>query len=268
MSRFLLDSQTLARISRKVPELGYATIVLGLRPDFVSMRFQPGSSIPVATVCLRDAATTLQEAMYALSELFAHRIWYQEKREPPDEEAAAGFCRFYADDTALRLYSAAEHLANGIAYMLNISGRALEKYREKRSSQQSIVGSFLKREKPDHPITQAVLRLAKAEDWQTTIAYRNKWVHEQPPLVDGLGVVYKRQDRWRTQDSGKSWRLGIGVGGDAPEYSVDELLGFIRPALLLFRDTLTTVIRYYIELLEKRGITVSTDWSQVSVKLL
>lgn len=194
--------------------------------------------------------------------------------EPANEMAAVFFGRFYADDTALRLYSAGEHLAEAIIFMLEISDQQLKKYRRPQRSQQSVVGHFLAKEEPRHPITRAALKLSQSKEWCDTNRYRNKWVHEQPPTVEGLGKVYKRVKRWQIAEAEVETEAGavkrktsaMVIGhGDEPEYSVDDLLGFIRPALFVFAETLTTVVQFYIKLLEKRGITVDEHGPQVKL---
>jgi len=106
-------------------------IVLSLNPDFLSLSSPRDTDFPIASVCFHDALHTLQEATYALSEVFAHRIWYLEKKDHPDKMCATFFGRFYADDAALRLYSAGEHLANGIIMMLEITDEDLKPYKVK-----------------------------------------------------------------------------------------------------------------------------------------
>ena len=93
------------------------------------------------------------------------------------------------------------------------------------------------------------------KEWCATIKYRNRWVHEQPPTVKGLGIVYKRkknETRWKPLSTGKGYTLEV-VGGDVPEYSIEELIGFIQPAMFQFTDTLTSVVNFYMKLLEDSG---------------
>src|SRR5205085_1405973 len=150
---------------------------LGLPPGFIPMHFPPESSVPVAAVCLHDAKRTVEEARYAFHEVLAHRKWYLEKRETPNEDAAAFFSRFYLDDTALRLYSAGEHLANAIVYMMGITKQDLEPYQKgNRISLQVVVGHYLIKEHPAHSVTRAVLRLVNSAEWIKTVNYRNDWV--------------------------------------------------------------------------------------------
>ena len=268
MSRGELDNSTLVRIQQELPGIeNLRDTVLGLyAPDFISAGFahEPESDVPVAAACLYDGFHVLNEARHALHEVFAHRIWYREKSETPNEEAAIVFCRFYVTDVAFRLYTAAEHLANAIIFMLEITDHQLEKYRECRTSQQSIVGNFLVKEKPHHPVTAAVRSLAESQDWKDAMNYRNNWVHEQPPTVQGLGITYRRTRRWRPTDEG--YQLGIG-GGDEPEYSIDDLLRFIRPVLFRFAETMTTVVQFYVGLLKKHGITITTEGRKSSLQI-
>ncbi len=255
MSRGLLGSSELMYISKEIPELSDShKMVSGLSPDFISTIFAPESNVPLASVCLQDAVDTYEGARYALHEVFAHRIWYLEKKEPPNKEAAIFFSRFYVDDAALRLYAAGEHLANGIIMMLEIDHRELRQYKNKRISQQSSVGHFLLEQKAGHPITEAVRSLLDSKEWCAARGYRDKWVHEQPPTVKGLGIVYKRGRRWKDSPTGKGHILSFSGKGDTPEYSIDTLVGLTQRALFRFSDTLTSVIKFYVDLLESQGM--------------
>jgi hypothetical protein len=263
MCRFLLDELTQLKVSQDLPEISSLTgTIAKLRPDFISINIHPESNIPVAVVCLRDAVEALADARYALGECYEHIIWYREKIQPPNEEGAVVFGRFYADDIAFRLYSAGEHLANAIICMLEVDDQQLDPYRTGRTSQQAIVGNYLVREQPNNPVTVAVLKLVQSKEWQRAIEYRSKLVHDQPPTVKGLGEVYKRARRWQKTKSG----YGLGIGqGDAAEHSLEEILGFIKPALFLFIDALASITALYIESLKSKGITLSGDSLEIKV---
>lgn len=260
MSRGELDELTLGRIANRLPDLQPLwTCVCGLSPDFISMNFDPNSTIPVAAVSLYDAVNVLSEARYALHEAYAHRIWYSEKSPTPNPTAAIFFSRFYLDDAALRLYAAGEHVATAIIMMLEIDSEKLKPYRKERVSLTSIIGHFLKDQMAGHPITRAVLELASLQEWQKTITYRNKWVHDKPPTIQGLGIVYERRKRWKVVQKGDrvTQVLHFG-GGDTPQYSIDDLFGFIQPALVGFTQTLTSIAQFYLDLLRQHGIRVSS----------
>lgn len=222
-------------------------------PDFLSIPLLREKSyqswFPVAWQCFLDVYEALWGAQYAFYEIFAHNIWYLKKGEPPNEDAAVLFGRFYADDTILRLYSAGEHLANGIIMMLDISDEDLKTFSlkghqgNKRSSQQIIVGKYLRSKGKNYPFTEEIINLSKSKDWGKVLKYRRDWVHEQPPTIKGLGIVYKRERRWKLSPDGKGYVLK--GGGDKPDYSVEELISFIRPAMIQFIAAFIPVLEYY-----------------------
>lgn len=258
MSRGLLGKETLTEINKLLPDLTWLqrTSVLILAPDIISWKFPPESTIPIASVCLRDAVNTLADATYALHEVFAHRKWYLEKRDPPIEDAAIHFSRYYADDVALRLYAAGEHLANAILAMLEIDRQVLKPYKVDKGSLQAAVGQYMKKQQPQHPIAELIWTLKESEEWGMTRKYRDTWVHEQPPTVEGMGIVYERRKRWERTET----TIGLrGGGGDKPQYSVEEIIRFVNRALFLFADTLTAVVQFYIGTLRERGIILTNQ---------
>ena len=266
MSRGMLDDSDLEKIYQETPDLSnLQDMVRDLPSDVISLHFPPKSDVQEVPAIFHDIIHTLAYAAYALREVFAHQIWYLEKKDPPNKMAAAFFGRFYADDAALRLCSAGEqYLVDAIKKMLEISDEQLVPYRKKRKKKYKrekinpreitkleIVGDFLSARKTVYPFTEAITSLTDSKEWKTTVDYRNRWVHEQPPTVAGMGIVYKRGERWKPLPNGR-YTLGIG-GGDKPEYSVEDLIGFVKPAMFKFTDTLTSVVKFYTELLKDAG---------------
>jgi hypothetical protein len=83
MNRGLLDDATLASISQQLPSIeNLQKLVFEFSPDLISIKFEPGSTIPIAAVCLRDTVNTIAEARYALLEALSHKTWYLEKNNP------------------------------------------------------------------------------------------------------------------------------------------------------------------------------------------
>jgi hypothetical protein len=256
LSRGKLEESDYTDINNKVPNLDrqYSS-VLALSPSLIPIVFPPNSRVPIAAVCLRDATNVLADANFALRESFAHQLWYQKNPNEAREWVGVYYSKFFADDVALRLYSAGEHLAKAIECMLEIDKADLEKYRKKnRISQQVLIGKFLHHEHPHHKITQAIKQLVQSKDWRKTLNYRNDWVHQQPPSLEGLGIVYKRQNRWQVTDAAIQLSFG---GGDKPDYSISDLLGFIQPAINIFAITLEEVTDFYVELLKAKGINIA-----------
>jgi hypothetical protein len=251
MSRGSLDEKTLKEIGNQLPNISQLNNdILSCNPEFISVKFPPDSSVPVASVCLYDAFDALWDAKHAFGEILTHRAWYLEKRVPPIEITAIRFTRFYADDVALRLYAAGEHLANAIIDMLEIKKQSLIPYKKKRISRQIIVWEYLKREEPAHAITHAIKRLAQSKEWLATLDYRSNWVHGKPPIIKGLGIQYERRKRW---EIGKNYLKLSGGGGDEPKYSDEDLVNMVKPALFVFVEALTDVLAWYIQLVESRS---------------
>ena len=266
MSEFLPDDETIERVSRELPDLdNLAMSVMKLFPDYISIKYPAESNVPVAAVCLQDTMNALFQVRLGLSECLHHKIWYQEKCNPPNEELAIIFSRFYIDAIVSQLYAAGEHLANGIICMLELTDAQLEKYRNRRISQQSIVGHYLAKKQADNPITESVLALAASREWVQSMCYRGNLVHEQPPSVSGLGPVYKRRRRWIQSDDGKSAKLSVG-SEDGAEYLINEILQFVQPAILQFVDLFSKVVSFYLDMIGKKGIVLTKDGYQVKLK--
>jgi hypothetical protein len=258
MSRGKLEDDVLRTIAAELPLINdLEENTLHWAPDVISMAFDPQSSVPGASVCLQDLAGTLAEARFALHEGLAHKIWYSERAASKQEALGIFFMRFFLDDVALRLYSGGEHLAEAIVAMLEIDRLELKPYAEKNRSRWMTVVTFLREKKNDHPVALAASKLAAMREWKKAVNYRNDWVHGQPPLIKGLGIVYKRGQRWTLEDNG-SWSLGVG-GGDEPIYSVDDLKGFIQPALFALVEITRQVMIAYSAILAGRGLKVSED---------
>lgn len=259
MSRGKLDKETSARVERELPNvLDVRTATLTLQPDFISMGFPPGSTVPISTVCLQDVTSALEEARYALLEALAHIVWYREKSEPPNETLAVFFGKFYADDAALRIYAAGEHLANAIINMLEIKKEVSDFKRLKLAksknvvSKQALVGNYLVVNHPTHEITKAVVRLKESDEWKKTRKYRDDWVHGKPPIINGMGIEYERRNRLIVSADS----IGVTLsGGDEPHYSVDDLVGFMKPAVFLLTETVTEIVDYYVDFLNKNQET-------------
>ncbi len=232
-----LSKQKHIEIQAKLPQITEIQRRLLLPVDILAMKIGPYKNTESAIVCLRDASTVATEAVYALSQAYIHLFWYREEHpDAPLEKEACAYCKFYIDDVALRLYAAAEHLANFVIAFLNIEKSKLKQSKTKKpSSLASRVGKYMFAEMPTHDIIVRIKKLKDDKNWEETMKYRNDWVHEQPPLVDGLGIVYKRKSRWKKADN----RVGLFGGSDHPQLSIDSLLNTVSSASHAFVNLLS-----------------------------
>ena len=247
-------------IDTRLPDvMSLRTRALDMHPEIFSSRFAPNDWTPVAIVCFHDCTETLAAIRVALFEYFAHGEYYRRVLKRPREMTAIFFERYFLDDAAIRLYSAGEHLANAIVFMNGISDVELEPFRGKgRSSQQAVVAAYLRKIKPRSSLTKSVQRLGKSADWQFAIRYRNRWVHEQPPSIGGLGQTYRRRLRWVVSADGTKRRLDVTLG-DLPEYDIGTLAHHVLAANTAFITTVDAVMNDYLQVLEGHGIKLTAE---------
>jgi hypothetical protein len=207
---------------------------------------------------------TLAEARVAMFECYAHAVYYRIVAAPANVLVAVFFERYYVNDVAYRLYAAAEHLAAAVEAMLEIHSGALVPYRRHRISRQALVAAYLRRAKRHHPITDAVGRLGRSKDWHRAMTYRGSLVHEQPPLMEGTGIVYERGSRWEETSKG-GYRLSVG-GGDRPTLSTETVADFLNRAMDALLSTFGECVAFYTTILGARDIYM-TDVGKVTVRL-
>jgi len=250
MSRGKLDKETALKVEESLPLVHDVRIAtLNFSPEFISIGFPPESKMPIAAVCLQDATSSLEEVRYALLESFMQIVWYREKCEPPNEKYAIFFGKFYADDTALRMFAVREHLAEAITNILGFSKQDLKDFRKNiQSDKLTNIGKNLRDASPNHPLANSICKLIESDDWIRTMDYRNRWVHNKPPIIKGLGINYERKNRLIVTSNS----IGVTGGqGDEAELSIDELLAFVKSALFLLVELTTEVVNYFIEYLNK-----------------
>ncbi|TKJ28702.1 MAG: hypothetical protein CEE40_10925 [Chloroflexi bacterium B3_Chlor] len=223
-----LSETALSRIEQSLPRPSCLAKIGQLLPESMALYCGPDSDMDIAVVCLRDAADYFEEARLALHECKAGMEWYRVEEDPPVEKMAIFVGRFFADDVALRIYSTAEHVAAFLQAYLGISEDDLEPYSSGRTSKASMVGHYLMEEEPDHEMTKAVKQFIGREECKFALDYRNKWVHDQRPRIADLGMVWKREKRWRKTEKGRTLSFGM---GDQPSITVDTLASTMQAAL-------------------------------------
>lgn len=253
------------KIEEKLPQLEYVmSTVLHFSPDLISVKFSPDSSIPIASICLRDSVEVLCDVKFALFEAFAHKVWFENYEPESKRWVGIHFARFFADDAALRLYSAGVHLAEGLKIIFEISKKELSKSANRSRTNHRLVAiaDYLKIQRPNIKITKLIQDLIASKEWNATIDYRNKWVHNQPPLISGVGISYERRNRWIVSDDAIAVTFG---GGDEPKHSIEELLGFVQRSTLQFSAVVREAVSLYVELLVRCGIELTQQEMSVAL---
>ncbi len=174
------------------------------------------------------------------------------------------------DYATLFLYAIGEDIAAFIVAFLGIESD-IKDYLKRPDIQQVLsdkrisshagkVGIFIKDEQPEHEITQVILELHTSEDWRKALKYRNIWVHEKPPIIEGLGIQYSRQSRV----TGNSISFG---GGSEPAYTIDDLLESVLQASVVAANSLSKLIDILIERREDLGEVFDFDNGRISTEI-
>lgn len=259
--RGTLPRNRLDEIDKLFPRPPCIDKIKSIQPDFLP--YHPERNMEQAIVCLHDAADYLNEAWFAVCECKTSVVWYREVQEPPSEQAAIFEGRFFADDVSLRLYSAAEHLANFLKFYLKITGEELKPYRKGSISEAAAVGRFLEAKMPTHKMTVFVQALRSKEEWEFTRKYRNDWVHEQRHLIADYGVLWKRKPRWRRKESG--YTMEFGISGDEPEITLVDLVLKMSVAYKEFANLLQEVFEYFVA---EEGIVIEETEEGLRISFL
>lgn len=272
-----LSDDALARVAAQLPDISKIANSLIIDPSVVASRTGPSGTLDVAVVCFNDAYNVLWESVHALGQAYSYLIWYREEAPgaPSDayERSAVLFAKFYADDVALRLYASGEHSAKFIKNFLKIDDAALKAFKEDLnkkskitvSSDQAVIGRFTVQNYPDHPISKSIKALLVEGSWGKTRKYRDTWVHEQPPLLDGFGITYERKSRWEMKEGYADLFIG---GGDAPKMTVDELVGMVAAACHAYARHLSELFDVLLtELDGKYGIKFDFDKGNITFSL-
>jgi hypothetical protein len=202
-------------------------------------------ALPLAGVCLNDTLSGIAEARCAVHEALACLVWYREKSpNKPNELAAVFTSRFYATAAASCLYASGERLADGLVAMFRIDPSKLA---ESPVSRQGKVVQYLRTEMSGDPITAAVQSLGTSPDWKKSRQLRDRWVHEQPLIIGGGGVQYRRRQQWirRIEEGEEAFDVLDFVEGDEPDYSIDEMVSIVGRALKAFVCLFELVVKSY-----------------------
>lgn len=140
---------------------------------------------------LVDGWHMLNQARLALVEADACKIFYEEIQ--PEVTESRYRCRFYLDDAALRLCSSCEHLLHFAIRYWNLPV-ARRKVRDDKGPTPLLVRVIQASEKSPLPevrlsVAKPLRNLRSNKHWIECVKYRNAWVHNELPAVDGLGCA-------------------------------------------------------------------------------
>jgi hypothetical protein len=221
----------------------------------------------ISLVCLYDAFRRAESVLECLFQSYAHIIWYRKEKKDIKSESREVFAvkhgKFYAEYNFLFLYAIGEDIADFILNFLtkekefNIwqkSPSVQKKINKKKvTSKAAKVGVFMADEYPRHKITKIILKLRDDNFWNEAMKYRNNWVHQKPPIVEGLGLEYNRNNKIFIENGKK----GFGIGTwSKPDYKVDDVVKIAHEATNLCIKVLSDLLETLKE--KKEELETST----------
>lgn len=249
--RGCVSEDRLREINAKLPVLK-ESFLSSTYPGFLVVLndIDKGTSLELALICLSDAYTRCGYCNLALHEAFAALAWYRdESPKAPQEFEAIFIGKFYADYVPLILYAGAEDVADFIAHFLGIrddvrgflrNPEIRRKLDDKRvSSYAGQMALYMGCKYPSHEITRIISELHRNSHWRAAMEYRNTWVHEKPPIVDGLGIQFERRSQKELEAD--QWVIPASAGS-APKYDIDQLVELANQATHAFAAALNALI--------------------------
>ncbi|EFK11982.1 conserved hypothetical protein [delta proteobacterium NaphS2] len=198
-----------------------------------------GSSLGISLVCLRDAYFRLDASKISLYSAHVQSIYYKKFHdEAPLNIESIRFAKHHLDYIPLNLYAFQEDIAEFIIKYKSLDAifcgwkkePKTEKLLENKrvASNAAKVGLFLKAKRPKLKFTDIILKLVQDEYWKKAIKYRNSWVHEKPPIIEGLGIQHNRESRIEVEEKRRSFGFG---GSSKPDYTIKELFEICTKAI-------------------------------------
>jgi hypothetical protein len=269
-----LSRERLTAINAALPDTrSFRLATLTFNPSFIAMECPPGSGrerIPIAAICLQDAAHALSEARYAEAQAsVALEVW---RFTGGSLRIAIAQAQYYCADAAHRLYAAGEHIATAILCIRDLDAKALNPGKVERAvSLQARLARHLKTTRPSDPITAAVVKLGATEAWRRSIEYRGDWVHDQAPILEGVGQSFDRHaKRWQTMHGADGAEIGHQLsvgGGDPSENTIETVLSDAVDATAAFLELTGVVVEEYVAALATIGVRVNLAQGQTSVTI-
>lgn len=254
-----LSEEKLVEIDNKLPSLDdrlwLATVSA---TDTMFNDLASNTALETSLICLADARDRFVQIRLALHEALACTVWYLEtSHNAPNESSAIFTSKFYLDFANLLFYTLGEDIAAFIEAFLNLDKDEIKEFHTKeknkspkRTSKSIKIGKFIKAKYPNHKITRLIDKLLSCQYWHKAINYRNLWVHEKPPILEGLGIQLDRKDRIQYSPS---FKYIESIKSSKPAHSIEELRNITFGAAEVLSQILTSLADILIERRKELG---------------
>jgi hypothetical protein len=267
-----LSENRIEEINNSLPQLPYDWFNI-TRPEqnsFALNDLLKSETTHLALVCLHDAFRRTESALDCLFEANANVIWYREENKDIEEKhrefVAVLKGKFYVEYNFMFLYAIGEDVAD---FILNFLAKKEEfNYWQKEAvvqkdletknitSKAAKVGVFMADKYPIHEITKSILKLRDNISWKKAMRYRNTWVHQKPPIVEGLGIQFNRNSKIIESDEA----IGFGFSkGSTPDYTIDEIIILAQKATAKCIEVLSDLL----DCLREKRLEFETSEQQI-----
>jgi hypothetical protein len=216
--------QSIYRSFHPIYTQALTAIISFFNPEPITQHLAPDNRVTIGVVCVNDAYDYLKEAWWLLHNAFCFHAYIENCRE----NEYIFIPRIYTDDTCLRLYSSAEHLASAIVAILGIDRKNFKSDKQKALAVR--LGKYFLAEHPNHKLSAPIKKLISSEQWKTVILWRNNWVHNKR-IISTERPEYKRHNLWTRKDK-TTFEISMGPKRQtASDYHLAEILQTILTAL-------------------------------------
>jgi hypothetical protein len=121
---------------------------------------------------------------------------------------------------------------------------------------------------PTNQISIIISALKDSPEWDKAMSYRNTWVHDKPPIIEGLGIEYDRKSRISETvvDGVRTRQIGFGGGSEA-KYKIDEIDAIATNATTVCVEALNNLLQIVIDERTKLGESFDFENRKISSNL-
>lgn len=251
-----ISTDSFEKIKKALPKLpdGWLDITFPEQSTFLLNDLYKNETTHISVVCLYDAFRRAESALDCLFECYACLKWFREEgidiKTESREFFAVYYGKFYAEYNYLFLYAIGEDIAEFVLTFLTkesefkiwLSDPVVDKKLRKKkiASNAAKVGVFMAEQYSGNNVTKAILKLRDNDSWNKAMKYRNRWVHEKPPIIEGLGIQYNRKSKIFDDNGAKGFGLGT---WSSPDFGVEEIIKTAHDATRICIEVLSDLLR-------------------------
>ncbi len=190
----------------------------------LGLGYQRGSSIPRTAIVLQHAATLVQTARYHIYMAYYERLRHHKYLIPPN--IGGGNIHAYFNVTSFSLHAIASE--RHIRLALVLQHRINKALNIKRATRVTTEEAYKYLASVNLPYAEVLKPFTSDADWKWLREYRNRYEHQDPMLVEELGLQYRlRSHLWEVDEDPETKATTFSLSfnaGDPWATNVEEML--------------------------------------------